>query len=51
MPFIGALRCAAELEYFTPAGMCPDHLAGSCDIDCPQYIFIDGNDAKFTKTQ
>ena len=50
-PFIGARRCAVELEYLTPAGMCPDHLVGSCDSDCPQYILIDGNDAKFSKTQ
>ena len=50
-PFIGARRCAVELEYLTPAGMCPDNLSGSCDSDCPRYILIDGHDAKFGKAR
>lgn len=50
-PFIGARRCAVELEYLTPAGLCPDNLASSCDSECPQYILVDGNDANFGKAR
>ena len=29
-PFIGARRCAVELEYLTPAGLCPEIGRASC---------------------